>query len=729
MAEIKVVFDGTLLSGAESESDGGVWDIWGKSTSPQQEGDFVYQGTYSISNKVSGGTGGVEFEDDGTVDYTTPKVVLAKVLITTTGIVDLTVPEGASYQIGESGTVYWNYYIFGLYAGPYPKRGGWLILPIDPNEAAWRDERVGASNPDLTVVDYYGWWADITGSAKAENVVHDRLDVLTNGTGLTLDGGSSSLPATFQDFIDADEGTQLDSYGVVSTGESEIVTNGVLTIGTSTTTVFSASNFVVVFPTGRVGEGFFGIDVNLSDSGTDVDFTAGTFKSLGNASTKKFFDTALQLDAGADTATISNHGFSTGDFILYSKEGGVDTTGLTDGTNYFVRAVDDNTISFYAVEATSTGRQDSFTDTGREAITVPAIPGENHSVVRLPDTRADHTVTNTSGAADWTACSIDGARAITFTSGCAMTGGFIIRVGDITLSTGTVTGVTILDQTTSEGDALFTQLTTLNGIVECEFTSGDEGHAMEIISTGSTNSDANLFTDYWQPTISGSDNGWEFHTQDGVDAGTEVITTNAAHGFTTGDAVYYNDEGGSDSIGLIDGYKYYVNVASTTTFTVHYTRAAAVAGSSDIDLNQGGTGETHAMYSGNAVVFNDSGGAVTINVLNGGDGPSVRNGTGASTTVVNTKTLTVTCLNTSGIGIENVRVRIEASSDGSLISEGLTNSSGVYVDSSYAFTVEVAVNIIARLKGFRFNKASDTITASGLSVPFTMIKDAAVNLP
>jgi hypothetical protein len=42
-----------------------------------------------------------------------------------------------------------------------------------------------------------------------------------------------------------------------------------------------------------------------------------------------------------------------------------------------------------------------------------------------------------------------------------------------------------------------------------------------------------------------------------------------------------------------------------------------------------------------AVVYNNSGGAVTINILNGGDTPSVRNGTGASTTINNSVTLLV----------------------------------------------------------------------------------------
>lgn len=43
-----------------------------------------------------------------------------------------------------------------------------------------------------------------------------------------------------------------------------------------------------------------------------------------------------------------------------------------------------------------------------------------------------------------------------------------------------------------------------------------------------------------------------------------------------------------------------------------------------------------------AAVYNNSSGAVTINILNGGDGPTVRNGTGATTTVNNPISFTIT---------------------------------------------------------------------------------------
>ena len=100
-----------------------------------------------------------------------------------------------------------------------------------------------------------------------------------------------------------------------------------------------------------------------------------------------------------------------------------------------------------------------------------------------------------------------------------------------------------------------------------------------------------------------------------------------------------------------------------------------------------------------------------------------------ATIIVNTVTLTITCKNASGLAIEGIKVRIETDPGGVLISEGTTNASGVYSDSSYNYEGAQAVKVVARLKGYRNNAASDSIGATGLSIPFTMIRDEAVNLP
>jgi len=123
-------------------------------------------------------------------------------------------------------------------------------------------------------------------------------------------------------------------------------------------------------------------------------------------------------------------------------------------------------------------------------------------------------------------------------------------------------------------------------------------------------------------------------------------------------------------------------------------------------------------------------GIVVVNASGSNPGTYEHSASVKGTTIIkNTVTLTVICKNTAGLAVEGVRIRIEKTSDGSLISEGTTNSSGIYTDATYNYLGDVAVNVIARLKGYKNNSASSTIENDGVSVPFTMVRDEAVNLP
>lgn len=92
----------------------------------------------------------------------------------------------------------------------------------------------------------------------------------------------------------------------------------------------------------------------------------------------------------------------------------------------------------------------------------------------------------------------------------------------------------------------------------------------------------------------------------------------------------------------------------------------------------------------NAAVYNNSGGAVTINVQNGGDTPSVRNGASASTTINNAVTVRV-----DGVA-EGTACKVIANETvgtitlGDVIVEGLANSSGVVETTT--FNYEAAFN-------------------------------------
>lgn len=102
---------------------------------------------------------------------------------------------------------------------------------------------------------------------------------------------------------------------------------------------------------------------------------------------------------------------------------------------------------------------------------------------------------------------------------------------------------------------------------------------------------------------------------------------------------------------------------------------------------------------------------------------------GGNTDIINTVTLKITCKNEAGLAIQGVRVRIERQDNGNLISEGETDSSGIYQDTTYNYLGDLNIKAIGRLKGYKNNNALDKITSIGLSIPFTMIKDPAVNLP
>jgi hypothetical protein len=724
-----VAFDGTRITNADALAPttpvAGDWeDIGGAGAT--LEDNFFYQGDYCVAELVKSSEFGVDFIPDTDTYNGASLVWLLKTIVTTSGLLGTTRATGLKLEIGSGGTAgsgrpsdYHQWYIAMLTT--YPAKGGWVLSAINTSELGFIDNTVGS--PSMTAINYWAAVATMTITGiKSPNVALDAIDYVAVGAGLTWTGTGGE----FQDFIDFDEGTVANRYGVVSTNDGVLSVVATLTIGSSAQCTFTDSNKKLVFPFRLVGEGTQGVAVDLSHADTAITLSVCSFTGNGQSSIKKWFDTKLEVDGATEVVTVVNHGWSTGDYVEYNNEGGTSLTNLTSGNSYWVYVISADTVALHATRASAYG------DTTRINLTA-AGTGQNQSFTRNPDNRADFTVTGTTATAGLvsTSCIYEGIRVMTLTSKCAITSGFIQNIGNVTASTAALTSVLISDMTLGEGDALFTPLASMNGITYCSFDGGgdrDGGHAMEITATGSTNSVGNLFENYWQPTVSGSDKGWNFHTQDGVDASTEVITTNAAHGFTTGDAVFYNNEGGTDTIGVTHGNKYYVNVASTTTFTLHLTRAEAIAGTPDINLTDGATGETHSFYSAKATVFNDTGGAVTINVSGGGDSPSFRNGTSASTTVVNTKTLTVTC-KLGATAIAGLRVRVENAAGGALIMSGTTNASGVVTDATYNYTGDVSVNVIVRLKGWQNYRATDTITSSGLSHAASMTVDENVDLP
>ena len=702
-----VAWDGTRVNDADAV--GSVWNDYGGGACTLEQ-DFYYQGNASISEQVKTSENGVYYYDSGTSnDLTTPKVIIFKVLVSTNQLLNVEGSTGAILECGSGEqSAYYRYYAFG--SDTYdPPRGGWLLLPVDPNVTAWRDETIGS--PSLSAVDYYAIAATMTGSVKSQNVAMDAIDIVNAGKGLTWTGSSG----TFQEFVDYDEGTSSLRYGIVYTLTGISYCNGRLTIGSSTATTFTDEGAVIVFPSGRYGAGHVGIAADLQNASTAVDVTDCTFRGDGQSDLKRFFDSISQVDATNDELDITAHGYTTGDAVLYSKQGGSDAIGLTDATEYWVENVTANSISLH------TSRQNAITSATPVNLSAGSS-GENHSIRRQPDTRPDLAVTGTSGTFDATGCSFDRFRQIGMTSGATLTGCKILGSKTINLNQGQLDTCEISTQTSVEGEALVVT-SDISDIADCEFTAGvNGGHAIEINSTsGGSGFSGNVFTDYGpNPATFSTDNT-------GIDASSEVITTDAAHLMTDGHPVYYNKEGGSAAVGLTDGALYYVNAITSTTLSLHRSRWDAELDQNRINLSTSGA-ETHSLYSGNAAVYNStSSGTVTIAVTNAAK-PTYRNAVGATTTITLSVPVKITVKDNDLNAIQGARCYVQLAAgpfdDSNHILREETNASGVAEDTHDATGVSVTVRV--RKKGYLPVMQTQTISASGLDITIQLANDPFV---
>jgi hypothetical protein len=308
---------------------------------------------------------------------------------------------------------------------------------------------------------------------------------------------------------------------------------------------------------------------------------------------------------------------------------------------------------------------------------------------------AFHTSMSTSSVWMTTGASITGAGTVTLNKAVTFTGVTINDYSTLDVSGLTLTGSTIKNMpatndsmTTSSSTAISTSTITTTTVTAgnrwCSvaspvifssnaFTgSHTTGHAIRISSTtGSPFAfSGNTFTTYG-PTVFG------FHTTTGVTDVTDLVTK-TSHGYTTGDPVIYMKQGGTAAIGLTDATTYYVRAVSVDTIAFYVSSANASADTSRIALTPAGA-ETHYINSLGAAIFNDSGGAIVINVSGGVASPTIRNGANASTTVNNNVDVTVTILDQSGVAIPGVEVAIfqDNSARTVVLASTATNGSGV----------------------------------------------------
>jgi hypothetical protein len=136
--------------------------------------------------------------------------------------------------------------------------------------------------------------------------------------------------------------------------------------------------------------------------------------------------------------------------------------------------------------------------------------------------------------------------------------------------------------------------------------------------------------------------------------------------------------------------------------------------------SQDSVGNTFSGYgatsSNDAAVYNNAGGAVTINVLSGGDSPTYRNGTGASTTIVaGSVTATLTVTDVDGDPIQDARVLVRATAGGPLPADEtvtITNSGTTATVSHTAHGMETGDKVVIKGASLTANNGVFTITVT-----------------
>ena len=214
--------------------------------------------------------------------------------------------------------------------------------------------------------------------------------------------------------------------------------------------------------------------------------------------------------------------------------------------------------------------------------------------------------------------------------------------------------------------------------------------------------------------VDGADMQFADLTQGTAEIQNSVLrTTSATTVASINDASFGTTSGFHDSEFIQEGAGHAIELTTGTTFNF--------------------TGLTFTGYGANttnsAAIYNNTGGAITINVSGGGNTPTYRNGTGASTTVNNTVTLTVQVNDENAAAVSGARVRIENASTGALISQGNANASGTYTDAAYSYSTDLAVTTKVRLKGYKNFRTGGTIESTGLTVGVTLATDKIVDLP
>lgn len=196
----------------------------GGSPSLVSEVNVFVQGSAAVSAKVSGSARdeGIWATNVGSVDMTTDANKHAFIWGAMIDMAQVdTRTAGGFYLIVASSTTNWNkYYVSGNDIGDTRFVRYVLDVTKTPSETS-------ATPATLTAVTHIGIGVKGTITAKAENLIIDRIDY---GTGLQIEDGDATTPASWRELFDDDD-LSANKYGIIENRSGIFFLKGGLQIG------------------------------------------------------------------------------------------------------------------------------------------------------------------------------------------------------------------------------------------------------------------------------------------------------------------------------------------------------------------------------------------------------------------------------------------------------------------------------------------------------------------
>jgi len=751
-------------------ADDTLWDDIGGGQGSAQNGDLPIEGSATRARRIDNTTDrGFSFDNTSTIDLSTAGTHITWWLnILQPGQVTVAslILGGASTPISSP----WSEWDAFASAGiPYPPRGGWQRIWLDPTRA--RDD--GAGTLDLSAIRQFGLrcsMGDVGGNAL--NVHLDRIDYSTGG--LLIDAGTVPSPAVFDNLVTNDSSN---AYGVVLEQDGIIFCLARITIADATATIFNDSGFVIAYADqALVADDFMGITVDLQNGSTDIDWADGIVRSGGstNKGDLRVLDTTGAFDL--DNCTFDNLRR-----ILWT--GGVTAAACTINASGQI----DPTNGDYSGSLDLPGT-DEYVDT-QESLDVSSSSGDFEIFMRITP-------------ADWTPSSIEalmshysGTSTLeSFRFQLLTTGALRLIISDGTTETtldSNVLSLSVqLDTSPVQGNSLWVRVQYDQSAGQANFfesvdgtdtTPGDiswtaagtpSGTSRSMPSTtrpiliGAENDStptaffdgsveyAELWIDGFQAVGSGHGNlffraDWRTGPAFSGSPSTRADDFDGS-GITwelQGTAPAYTAGGNETTAADLDGCK--VSNSASESALVWNVNTDPDGELDNMEFISSGTGHaiefgpntpstitlTGHNYSGYAgsdgstgdeTIYNNTGGSLTINVVGGGDTPTVRNGTGASTTVNNNVTVTLTGMK------DNTEVRIfEAGT--LVVVDGTENATDGSPDNrSFSFSDSATDVVDIRIFNVDFEPADIlgfSIPATATSIPIQQKIDRSFSNP